>query len=182
VTIQLSRRTIAIALAAFLAFAAVATTSLVLTLTGRAEANHRFSDIANGTFFHAPTAWLADNGIADGFGDGTFRPNNNITRGQAAYWFRNYNDATSDWQFSSVIKPAQSPNVSHSMNCPNGERPLAGGGSTIQDNLHIRDSRPASNIGNTKDIGWHVTWNVIGASFPSNALLTVWVLCAPPAS
>lgn len=126
-TIQLSRRTVALAVAAFLAFAGLATASFVLTLTRTAEANDKFDDIATGTFFHDSTAWLKDNGIADGFNDGTFKPNDNITRGQASYWFANYNNAIE------VVRDEYDPGIDTTfglgVNCPFGKRAIAGGGS-----------------------------------------------------
>jgi hypothetical protein len=127
VTIHLSLRTVALALAAFLALTALATTSLVLTLVGRAEANDRFSDIAADTFFHEPTKWLKDNGIADGFGDGTFQPHANITRGQAAYWFANYNDSI---EIVSNPFPASAATTltGKGAACPSGKRAIGGGG------------------------------------------------------
>jgi hypothetical protein len=86
--IQLSRRTVALALAAFLAVAGLATASFVRTLAP-AEANHRFPDVATGTFFHESSGAIFDAGCADGYSDGTFRPKTNANRGQFGYWTHN---------------------------------------------------------------------------------------------
>ena len=172
-TIQLSRRTVALALAAFLALTAVATTSLVLTLTGRADASHKFNDIATGTFFHEPTAWLADNGIADGFPGGSFKPNDNITRGQAAYWFNNYNSTIST--HSSSVDPSLNSSFTHAATCPVGKRPVAGGGTTDVDAyLHITSSRPLGLD------SWQVIWTATDLNtFADPALVRVYVTCVP---
>ena len=43
-----------------------------------------FSDVANGAWYADPVAWAAENGIVAGFEDGTFGPNDPITREQMA--------------------------------------------------------------------------------------------------
>jgi hypothetical protein len=169
--IQLSRRTVALALAAFLALTAVATTSLVLTLTGRAEANHKFSDIATGTFFHNSTAWLKDNGIADGYNDGTFGPNRNITRGQASYWFTNYNDSLD--LVGDNIDPGESVAFALDLTCPAGKRAIAGGGNTSETDLLMTDSYPPG------DSMWRVRWESDDDTPIDPWFLNVWALCAP---
>ena len=125
-TIQLSRRTVALALAAFVAVAALAAVSFVRTLNP-AEASHRFGDIGDTNFFHDSTAWLKDNGIADGFNDSRFLPNSNITRGQASYWFANYNNTIE--VVRADYDPGSSTTFSLGVNCPRGKRAMAGGGS-----------------------------------------------------
>lgn len=58
---------------------------------GRASATHLFSDVS-GAWYETQVGWLVDNGIASGYADGTFRPNDPITRAQAGSWLRNYTD------------------------------------------------------------------------------------------
>ena len=43
-----------------------------------------FSDVASGAWYAGPVAWAAENGIVAGFEDGTFGPNDPITREQMA--------------------------------------------------------------------------------------------------
>ena len=43
-----------------------------------------FSDVPAGQWYSAAVSWAAENGIVSGFGDGTFRPNDALTRAQAA--------------------------------------------------------------------------------------------------
>ena len=150
---------------------------------GQALAGHQFSDIPNGHFFHSSISWLVDNGVATGYVNGTFRPNGNITRGQASFWFRNYNDASSEVQNKSVTVLAVAPSVTNDVTCPQGKRPTGGGGFSNKPYLHIAASHPIFNFGLGVWTGWRVTWNVVnGPAFPENASLTSYVLCAPQAS
>lgn len=48
-----------------------------------------FSDVAPGAYYAAAVSWASSNGIVNGYGDGTFRPGNLITREQlAAFLYR----------------------------------------------------------------------------------------------
>jgi hypothetical protein len=174
-TIHLRRRTIALILAAFLAVTALSTVSFVRTLAP-AEADHKFSDIATGTFFHEPTAWLADNGIALGFNDGTFRPNQGITRGQAAFWFANYNNSIEvvDDDFDPLAASA----FSFTTDCPVGKRALTGGGDTTAFDLMITDSHPKADVSLNPD-GWKVRWETDNGVQVNPSRVRVWALCAP---
>jgi hypothetical protein len=177
--IHLSRRTVAIALAAFLALAAIATTSLVLTLTGRADASHRFGDIGDTNFFHDSTAWLKDNGIADGFNDGTFRPNSNITRGQASYWFGNYNSSIEVVEANT--NPGSAIAWQTGAQCPAGKRPVAGGGSINTNGLPIgvilTESYPSDSFDFPNQ--WRVMWESKDGTQVDPPTLTVYAVCIP---
>ncbi len=50
-----------------------------------------FSD-TNGHWAEAAICWAAENGIVGGFPDGTFKPNNNVTRAQVAVMLKNQAD------------------------------------------------------------------------------------------
>lgn len=52
--------------------------------------NAPFTDVPAGQWYTNAVAWAAANGIAGGFGDGTFRPNEPVTRAQAAVMLRAY--------------------------------------------------------------------------------------------
>jgi hypothetical protein len=172
VTIQLSRRTVVIALAGFVTVAVAAFAALGLTLTRTADASHRFNDVGTGTFFHDSTAWLKDNGIADGYGDGTFRTGGNITRGQAAYWFGNYNNGLE--VVSNSFDPQDNKGgVSGFVECPAGKRAIAGGGNTTAAGLYIKGSYPDSST------TWTVDWRTDDGVLVSPAYAEVWALCAP---
>lgn len=61
---------------------AVALTTASLLVTGPgAGATDRFADVPDDHIFHDDIAWLADGGWATGFPDGTYRPDEPITRG-----------------------------------------------------------------------------------------------------
>ena len=43
-----------------------------------------FTDVAAGTWYASAVNWAAANGVVSGYGDGTFGPNDNVTREQVA--------------------------------------------------------------------------------------------------
>lgn len=49
-----------------------------------------FSDVAPGAYYAAAVSWASEGGIVNGYGDGTFRPNNLITREQLAAFLYRY--------------------------------------------------------------------------------------------
>ncbi len=49
-----------------------------------------FSDVAPGAYYAAAVSWASSNGIVNGYSDGTFRPNNLITREQMAAFLYRY--------------------------------------------------------------------------------------------
>ena len=140
---------------------------------GNAAANHTSSDVPNGSFFHESVGWLIQNGIAQGFNDGTFRTGDNITRGQASFWFGNYNssfevvtqDATQAGSDTFKIVAAQ---------CPAGKRAVAGGGSANAVDLMLTESWPATQT------EWRVGWETVDNSpIPNGVQFSVYALCMP---
>jgi len=55
-----------------------------------------FSDAAGGSWYYDAVKWAAENGIALGFEDGTYRPNDNVTREQLAALLFRYADCVGD--------------------------------------------------------------------------------------
>ena len=49
-----------------------------------------FPDVEQGRWYSAAVAWAVENGIARGYSDGTFRPDEPVTREQAAVFFYRY--------------------------------------------------------------------------------------------
>ena len=64
--------------------AEVATIFYRLLLDKNVEQQGRFTDVASGQWYHDAIATLAGKGIINGYNDGTFRPNNAITRAEFA--------------------------------------------------------------------------------------------------
>ena len=61
--------------------------------TAPAPATPMFKDVSATRAFAKEIAWLAQNGVSTGWADGTYRPDNNITREQmAAFLYRYAND------------------------------------------------------------------------------------------
>ena len=54
------------------------------------EGNSGFTDVSGGYWGSDAIAWAVENGVAEGFGDGTFRPDDSLTREQMAVVLHNY--------------------------------------------------------------------------------------------
>jgi hypothetical protein len=70
----------------------IAVVALVAALVGGAAvawADHQWSDVPTGSFFHDSIGAITDAGCAVGYGDGTFQPDRATTRGQFTYWLNN---------------------------------------------------------------------------------------------
>lgn len=64
--------------------ATVALTGAAVIAPSETNANANFSDVAPTDYFYNDVMTLAERGIVKGFPDGSFRPNDSVTRGQAA--------------------------------------------------------------------------------------------------
>lgn len=53
-------------------------------LPSRALAASTFPDVSDGAWYAGAVTWARDNGVMNGYGDGTFRPGGELTREQAA--------------------------------------------------------------------------------------------------
>ncbi len=60
-----------------------------------ADGKSRFSDVAEGSWYSDAVAWAAASGIVKGFEDGSFRPEQKVTREEIAVMLRRYAD---HWQ------------------------------------------------------------------------------------
>jgi S-layer homology domain len=63
---------------------ALAAVAVLAATTGAAYANHVFPDVSTGSPFHTQVANIAAAGIATGFPDGTYRPQDPVNRQQMA--------------------------------------------------------------------------------------------------
>ena len=57
---------------------------MAVFLVPRALASDAFPDVPDSHWAHDFIKWLSDNGITSGFPDGTYRPDNNVTRAEMA--------------------------------------------------------------------------------------------------
>ena len=74
---------------------AVVSTAILLAVGSVAVASHNFTDVDEGNIFHDDIAWMYDNGITYGYGDGTYGPKDFMTREQmAAFMHRLYDRIT----------------------------------------------------------------------------------------
>ena len=134
-----------------------------------AVASHQFSDVPNSNVHHADIGWLVDHEIAEGYPNGTFRPNDPVLRRQAAKWFHAYNSRLHVVFHSQSYTGATE--VNNAATCPAGERALAGGGNTDSFNMMLTDITPS---GDHVSVRWE-TDNNATANGNSNA----WALCGP---
>lgn len=71
----------------------VAIAGSVIAGGGVAYASHSFPDVPTSNQFHDDIDFMESRNISGGFGDGTYRPNNNVTRGQMARFMNKLADA-----------------------------------------------------------------------------------------
>ena len=64
--------------------------AILYRLEGSPDAGtSKFSDVNPSAYYASAVAWASENGVVNGYGDNTFKPNNPITREQmAAFLFR----------------------------------------------------------------------------------------------
>src|SRR5918996_2812237 len=96
--------------------------SVALLVPGVALASHQFSDVPDGHSFHDDIDWLADYGITTGFGDGTFRPSDPVTRGQMARFLHRLSNEFE--VVSNTLNPGSANFFSLSAECPGGKRAI----------------------------------------------------------
>lgn len=143
---------------------------LLLCVPAVALASHQFSDVPPGHPFHDDIDWLADYGITTGFGDGTFRPSEPVTRqAMAAFMHRLSNEFE---VVSRTVDPPPNDYFESFAACPDDKRAIAGGGNAGVNNLLMRDSW-------TSGISWFVRWESDNNATLDPSDLTVYALCAP---
>lgn len=121
-----------------IALIAAIVTGPLLGALGTAWAVQTFPDVPEPHIFHDEIEWGAANGIINGYTNGNFGPQDNVTRGQAAAFLSHYNDAIH------VVTDNNNPPAASSWLvaavCPAGERALGGTANTIFANVWIADT------------------------------------------
>lgn len=140
---------------------------------GTAVANHNANDVGTSNFFHDEIGWLIDQGIANGFPDGSFKPTDPIKRQQLALWLGNYNDSLEVVQFTQTL--ANTTVGASTVTCPAGKRAVAGGGATDVSDAVLTDSRPS--VSGTSWVARFVRNNE--GFFTGSDHATVYALCVP---
>ena len=150
---------------------AVSLLALALLVPGVALASHQFSDVPDSYLFHNSVDWAFDYGIATGYSNGTYRPNDPVTRGQMTAFMRRL---SGEFELvSESIDPSSSTVQSLTTECPADKRVLAGGGTTTQVDLMITDSGPSGAS------AWTVRWESDNNASQDPGNIQVWALCAP---
>jgi hypothetical protein len=154
---------------------AVALVGLAAAVGGTASwaAGRSFTDVPPSHPFYDEITWAEDQGVVNGYPDGSFKPGNTVTRQAAAAFLGNYNDAI--YVQVSEVNPASSSNFSHQTECDANDRAVAGGGRTDISNLFITDSHPDQ----TDASGWSVRWESDDNAALDPGYVRVWALCIP---
>ena len=130
-TVTITRKHLVVLIAAFAA-------GSVVVSGGTAWAVGTFSDVPESNPFYDEIEGGAENGIIEGFPDGTFRPSNNVTRHEVAAFMARYNNSIH------IVTETDSPGAASSFflsaSCPAGERVLGGGGFTSLSGMVMTDS------------------------------------------
>jgi hypothetical protein len=142
----------------------------VLSGAGAVWASHQFPDVPTDSPFHADIDWLVDQGIAEGYADGTFRPASPVSRQAAAAFFHRYARATEIVESST--DPAAGSSFAWSAACPTGKTPVAGGSNTDSLDLVVSSEGPVE--GN-----WTVRWVPRNGGSVDPGVVTVWATCVP---
>jgi len=140
-----------------------------LGFAATAWASHQFSDVPNSHPFHDDISWAKSRGLANGYPNGTFKPDDDVSRGALTAWLRRYTNKIVIRHHSATFNNATE--VNNSVTCMAGERPIAGGGSTDAFNTMLTDV----SIGPTSvSVRWESDNNamVSGSS-------DVWATCMP---
>ena len=114
--------------------------------------------------------WAFDYGIATGYSDGTYRPNDPVTRGQMTAFLRRLSGEFELVHIS--VDPGSSETFNESATCPGDKRPIAGGGHTSSVNVFMTDSSPSGPA-------WFVRWESDNDVAVNLSEIEVWALCAP---
>lgn len=142
-----------------------------------------FADVTPTNPFFDEVEWAAANGIVEGYGDGTFRPANVVTRQAAVAFLARYNTSL-EVRHASVLIDDGFTGGAVNVSCPAGQRPLAGGGYAASTELVMQDSYPITPLGAAATDPltanrWRVVWRTLGPPLATQATAHGWVLCAP---
>ncbi|OWY63182.1 hypothetical protein B7486_54470 [cyanobacterium TDX16] len=142
-------------------------------LGGTALAAITFSDVGPNHPFRDEIGWLTDQGIANGYPDGTFRGGDPVTRQAMAAFLARTSSAT--YLAEHEEDPVGGINWSAHAECDEGDRALGGGGFINQGEIMVTGSAP----GGAEGERWYVTFESDDNTVINPSVLRVWALCAP---
>ena len=145
--------------------------ALLLVTPAAVLGGHQFSDVPQSHPFHHDIDWMAANGIANGFDDGTYRPAEPLTRQAVAAFIHRLSNATETIFYAVDHGPATF--FSYVAECPNGKRPISGGGHISANDTFLSASSPTGS-------GWSLTWQTEDNATVDPGLMGAYVVCAPP--
>jgi hypothetical protein len=95
----------------------VVVVGLLSPVVALAAAGPTFSDVPESHPFHDEIEWMAKVGITDGYPDGTYRPNRNVTRAEMSAFMKRLNDFQNDLDWA-VAEEAISTNSTTFVDIP----------------------------------------------------------------
>jgi hypothetical protein len=140
---------------------------------GAALAATSFTDVGPTHPFRTQIQWMADQGIAGGYPDGTYRGGEPVTRQAMAAFISRYNETYYLTQTGN--DPAAASTFSASATCQVGDRAIAGGGRTDFANIFLTDSVPSDE----NERIWFVRFETDNDVSMDPTTITAWALCAP---
>jgi hypothetical protein len=148
-------------------------TLFVGSFLGTARAgSQRFTDVGANHPFHQQIDWIAGNGIASGFPDGTYRPGAPVSRQAMAAFIGRTSDSFR--LIESVGNPAPGTEFTTWVLCPLRGRAIAGGGRVDVPDTFLAES--SSDLGGH---GWRVRFETEDGVQRDPSELHLWLLCVP---
>ena len=139
---------------------------------GAVWASHQFSDVPASNQFHADIDWMVDNGITNGYGDGTFRPTAPVSRQAFAAFLRRYNEGI-ELVNGDVVDPGSGTTFFASATCPVGKHAISGNALTFDSTIALAAASP------TTGRKWQAMWISRSGSSINPGPIAVSALCIP---
>jgi len=146
--------------------------SIISGATAAVAVTSVFNDVPNNHPFLDQINWMSEQGIAQGYDDGTFKPTAPVSRQAFASFLNKYN--ASIQRRDSVSDPAPNTEFLKSTDCLPGQRAIGGGGQTNASGLVITDSLPHNG-----DDGWQVRWESKTGAVVDPSMVTAYAICVP---
>lgn len=145
---------------------------VVSSAVGGAYAAVEFSDVPVNHPFASAIGWATSKGVANGYPDNTFRPGNEVNRGQMTQFLKNYNAEIE--VVSGTASVTDSSQISFTKGCPLGKVAIAGGGrvNNYPFDVYLAESRPSGTS------YWSMRWETEEGQL-LDLSATVWVTCKP---
>ena len=144
----------------------------IIAGTTAAIAVSNFTDVPANHQFKTQIDWMVDQGISQGYDDGSFKPTAPVSRQAFASFLNKYNARTNI--VSNELPRGSNVVFVQSATCQADQRALSGGGQTDASGLVMTDSYPSLD-GNSWTVRYEST---VGSLSPT---IKIYALCSPDA-